>query len=46
MKRGWEVEYVSGKRIKEVEMGWNKIPKVGIVKLTLHYDGKRWDIQR
>jgi len=44
MRRGWEVEYVDGKVIKETEMEWLRIPKVGIVRLTLHYDGKRWDV--
>jgi hypothetical protein len=44
MRRGWEVEYVDGKIIKEVQMDWRKIPKVGMVRATLHYDGRRWDL--
>jgi len=44
MRRGWEVEYEDGKVIYENQMEWNRIPKIGIVRLTLHYDGKRWDI--
>lgn len=44
MRRGWEAEYKDGRVIKETEMEWIRIPKVGIVRLTLHYDGKRWDV--
>lgn len=44
MRRGWEAEYVDGKVIKEVQMKWIDIPKTGIIRVTLHYDGKRWDI--
>jgi len=44
MRRGWEVEYVDGRVIKEVQMKWIDIPKTDIVRVTLHYDGKRWDI--
>jgi len=44
MRRGWEVEYVDGRVIKEVQMKWIDIPKIDIVRVTLHYDGKRWDI--
>jgi hypothetical protein len=44
MRRGWEVEYVDGRVIKEVQMKWINIPKTDIVRVTLHYDGKRWDI--
>jgi hypothetical protein len=44
MRRGWEVEYVDGRVIKEVQMKWINIPKIDIVRVTLHYDGKRWDI--
>jgi hypothetical protein len=44
MRRGWEIEYADGRVIKEVEMEWSRAPKVGIVRVTLHYDGKRWDL--
>lgn len=44
MRRGWEVEYADGTIIKEVQQDWKKIPKVGIIRLTLHYEGRRWDI--
>jgi hypothetical protein len=44
MKRGWVVKYADGTIIKEIEMDWKQIPKIGIVKLSLLFDGKRWDI--
>jgi len=44
MRRGWEVEYSDGTTIKENQMDWKNIPKIGIIRLTLHYDGRRWDI--
>jgi len=44
MRRGWEVEYVDGRVIKEVQMEWKKIPKVDIVRLSLLYDGKQWNV--
>lgn len=44
MRRGWEVEYADGTTIRENQADWKDIPKVGIIRLTLHYDGRRWDI--
>jgi hypothetical protein len=44
MRRGWEVEYTDGKTIKEAQMDWNKIPKINMVRATLHYDGRQWDL--
>lgn len=44
MRRGWAVEYADGNIITEKEMSWKDIPKVNIIRLTLHYDGRRWDI--
>jgi len=44
MRRGWEVEYADGTTIKENQTDWKNIPKIGIIRLTLHYDGRRWDI--
>jgi hypothetical protein len=44
MRRGWEVEYTDGKIIKENQMHWKKIPKVNIFRVTLHFDGRQWDI--
>lgn len=42
--RGWSVEYLDGKVINEEQAEWKTIPKIGIKRLTLHYDGRRWDI--
>lgn len=44
MRRGWEVEYSDGTTIKESQMDWKKLPKMNIIRLTLHYDGRQWDI--
>lgn len=43
-RRYWEVEYSDGRIVNENQMDWGDIPKVNIVRLTLHYDGRRWDI--
>jgi len=45
MRRGWEVEYLDGTIIKEVQTEWKKIPKVDIVRVTLHYDGRQWNLE-
>ena len=44
MRRGWEVEYADGAIIKEVQMEWKKIPKIGIIRVTLHFEGRQWTI--
>lgn len=44
MRRGWEVEYVDGKTINESQMDWKNLPKQNMIRLTLHYDGRQWDI--
>ena len=44
MRRGWEVRYEDGTVIKESQMDWRKIPKVGMTGVTLHYDGRQWDL--
>jgi len=44
MRRGWEVEYADGTTIKESQKDWKKIPKEDMVRLTLHYDGRQWDL--
>ena len=43
--RGWEVELADGKIINEDQMDWNKVPKQGIKRLTLWYDGRSWTIE-
>jgi len=45
MRRGWEAEYVDGKVINEAQMEWKALPKKGIVRLTLHFDGREWHVQ-
>ena len=42
--RGWNVKYYDGTEIYEGEEEWKNIPKIGIKRLTLHYDGRQWDI--
>lgn len=42
--RGWVVEYEDGTTIREDQMEWKEIPKINMKRLTLHYDGRRWDI--
>jgi hypothetical protein len=42
MRRGWEVHYEDGVVIKEIQQSWKSIPKNGIVRLILHYDGRSW----
>lgn len=45
MRRGWEAEYADGRIIKEDQAEWRDIPKVDMVRLTLHFDGRRWDLK-
>jgi len=45
MKRGWEAELKDGTIIKENQMSWNKVPKIDIVRLSLLFDGRRWDLR-
>jgi len=45
MRRGFEIEYVDGTVIKESQMEWKKAPKTGIIRVTLHYDGRQWDLE-
>lgn len=42
--RGWEAVYGDGTKINEDQAEWTDIPKDGIKRLTLHYDGRRWDL--
>lgn len=44
--RGWCVEYKDGSEINESQMEWNSVPKVGIIRLSLHFDGRQWDLVR
>lgn len=44
MRRGWEVELFNGAILREGELDWKKVPKKQIVRLTLFYDGRQWDL--
>jgi hypothetical protein len=44
MRRGWEVEYTDGKIINESQMDWRSLPKLNMARLSLLYDGRRWDL--
>lgn len=44
MKRGWEVELSNGVILQEKDLDWNKVPKRQIVRLSLFFDGRRWDL--
>jgi hypothetical protein len=42
--RGWEVELSNGRIIDEDQMEWTEVPKQDIIRLTLRYDGREWNI--
>lgn len=44
MQKGWEVELSNNAIIREGEMDWSRVPKKQIVRLTLFYNGRRWDL--
>lgn len=44
MRRGWEVELNNGRILHEGQVEWKAVPKNAIHRLTLFYDGRRWDI--
>lgn len=44
MKKGWEVELSNGATLREGELDWKKVPKNQIVRLTLFYGDRRWDL--
>jgi hypothetical protein len=44
MKRGWEVELADGTIIREDQMDWNRVPSNKIVRLTLRFEGREWNI--
>lgn len=45
MRRGWEVELQDGTILSEETNTWKEVPKKKIKRLTLHYEGRRWDLQ-
>lgn len=42
--KGWEIEFSDGTTINEDQADWKNVPKIGIKRLTLHFMGRRWDI--
>ena len=42
--RGWEVELKTGEIIMEGEQEWNNVPRKDIVRLSLLFDGRKWDL--
>jgi len=44
MQRGWEVELSNKVILRESDLDWKKVPKNQIVRLSLFYDGRHWDL--
>ena len=44
MTRGWVVELDDGQILSEENTEWKKVPKIKIKKLSLLFDGRRWDL--
>jgi hypothetical protein len=44
MVRGWQVELYDGTILTEDSTKWKDVPKVKINKLSLLFDGRRWDL--
>lgn len=42
--RYWEVELKDGTIMREGIVEWKEVPKKAIVRLSLFYDGRRWDL--
>jgi len=45
MRRGWQAELKDGTVINEAQMSWKHVPKATIVRLTLLFDGRKWDLK-
>ena len=45
MRRGWEVQLKDGTILNEDQTTWKEIPKNQITRLTLHYDGRSWNLE-
>lgn len=45
MKKGWEVELSNGVILRESDLEWRKVPKNQIVRLSLFYGDRRWDLK-
>lgn len=42
--RYWEVELKDGTIIKEGQVEWSQVPKKAIIRLSLFFDQRRWDL--
>jgi len=42
--RGWEVQLKDGTIIREGQMRWLEVPKRAIIRLSLFFDQRRWDL--
>jgi len=43
-RRNWEVELKDGTILIEGQVEWKEVPKRAIQRLSLLYDGRRWDL--
>jgi hypothetical protein len=43
-RRGWEVQLQNGDILREGQIEWKKVPKRYITRLSLFFDGRRWDL--
>jgi len=44
MRRGWQVELDDGSILNENNTTWKEVPKIKIKRLSLLFDGRKWDI--
>jgi len=42
--RGWEIEYSDGSTVNEEQLDWKDASKQGMTRLSLHYDGREWNL--
>ena len=42
--RGWEVQLKDGTALREGKIEWKEVPKKAIIRLTLFFDQRRWDL--
>jgi len=44
MVRGWQVELEDGTVLNENNTSWKDVPKIRIKKLSLLFDGRKWEL--
>ncbi len=44
MHRYWEAELKDGTIFREGQVEWREVPKKAITRLSLFFDGRRWDL--